>query len=404
MKKLILFTSAMSLCFSITAQQWWALNSGTTKRLRSVLFTTDSAGVAVGQDPSTIIRTIDQGTSWGQTATIIYQGGDIHDVVLQSGQKLIGVGQDVPTGTGVMVTSTNGGSLWTENTAFGQRMFDIEFSPQTANLGWIAAAGGWIYDCTDGGVVWDSTDIGSGENMKAISFVDNAFGFTVGNAGVFYKTSNSGLNWTTLPTGTSENLNDVWFSTNQIGLVIGNAGTALGTPNAGANWIPMTTGTSEDLYGLSFVDAATGWIVGANGTIINTVDNGVNWNTQTSGTTEILRDVFMLSSTLGWACGDNGTMLLYSTISPGMGDNGEEFFNVKVYPNPSSDAITVECHNFEKTWSYILYNLKGTQVANEEGIHTSSTPLDKGNIAKGIYMLEVKNDSGQHGLQKVIFE
>lgn len=61
--------------------------------------------------------------------------------------------------------------------------------------------------------------------------------------------------------------------------------------------------------------------------------------------------------------------------------------NLKVYPNPASDYITIS--GLKKTENYEIYNLIGQKI--RKGITTNDESIDIQNLIKGIYLLKFEN-------------
>ncbi|KOS06874.1 hypothetical protein AM493_13170 [Flavobacterium akiainvivens] len=74
--------------------------------------------------------------------------------------------------------------------------------------------------------------------------------------------------------------------------------------------------------------------------------------------------------------------------------------NVQVYPNPANNVLNI---NTEENLSFEIYSLLGAKVM--EGIITSgSQQVDLQNVASGVYMLKLQNDSGVQQTTKLIIE
>ena len=63
---------------------------------------------------------------------------------------------------------------------------------------------------------------------------------------------------------------------------------------------------------------------------------------------------------------------------------------MKIYPNPTTEIITLEISNFEKlqTGVFKLYNLNG-QLLKECPVHSVSTEVSLAGLASGTYLLKV---------------
>lgn len=60
---------------------------------------------------------------------------------------------------------------------------------------------------------------------------------------------------------------------------------------------------------------------------------------------------------------------------------------VKVYPNPSSDYVSIS--GLRESKKYEIYNILGKQVAN--GLVSNKTPIHIENYVSGLYILKIEN-------------
>jgi len=233
---------------------WYPLNSGTTKQLLSVFFFDQLNGWTVGQD-QTILRTTDGGTNWNSVS---------------------------PTGS------------------------DHYFSVYFTSLlnGWIAGATGSfgiILKTTDGGSIWTNSLIPT-SRMNSIKFIDENTGCVVGDEGRIYTTSNGGADWNLAVSNTTSDMRDFYMNSSGEGWAVGYDGTIIHTTNYGSNWNVETSPTSQTLYGIEG-DYVVGWA----GTILQ---RGVNWEIVSEGYTNNLRAIeFDIFTDDGYAVGDNGLIL-----------------------------------------------------------------------------------------------
>jgi hypothetical protein len=64
---------------------------------------------------------------------------------------------------------------------------------------------------------------------------------------------------------------------------------------------------------------------------------------------------------------------------------------IKIYPNPTTEKITLEIFGWEtlQTGIFKLYNLSG-QLLQEQPVHSVSTEVSLANLPKGAYILKVQ--------------
>ena len=75
---------------------------------------------------------------------------------------------------------------------------------------------------------------------------------------------------------------------------------------------------------------------------------------------------------------------------------------VSLYPNPTVDAVILECDNLDETLSYTLYNAQGQQL--EQGTyHGGQQHIELKEYAAGNYMLSIQNkNKNEQNIYKII--
>jgi len=81
-----------------------------------------------------------------------------------------------------------------------------------------------------------------------------------------------------------------------------------------------------------------------------------------------------------------------STSHVGVGEMNKKE-NVELYPNPATNELTIEIKNI-KAKSIKLINVLGEVVTNKEKVGVGKMEVDVGNLAKGIYFVEVESEVG----------
>jgi photosystem II stability/assembly factor-like uncharacterized protein len=161
---------------STNGSSFSAQNSGTTRDLNGVHFSSSSRGGAVG-DGGTILRT------------------------------------------------TNGGSKWTEQASGTMENLKAIWWASN-NLGFAAGDHGTLLRTTNGGSDWNAVTSGTDADLKALFFSSTTQGLAVGSGGTVIGTGDGGLTWTSLDPGTTNDLYGVSWTTNA------NSGVAIGAYSA----------------------------------------------------------------------------------------------------------------------------------------------------------------------------
>ena len=152
---------------------------------------------------------------------------------------------------------------------------------------------------------WVSLNSGVTVNLNSVYFIDENYGFAVGEVGTVLKTTNGGTSWTSTTTSPAENLNAVHFFNMNEGIIAASSGVIFRTTNGGTTWNTVTTGVSDNLFSLSF-SGTTGLCGGSSQTILKSTNSGSSWS--------IIQNGFfgggfwgthMLNANVGFVAGEN---------------------------------------------------------------------------------------------------
>ena len=72
--------------------------------------------------------------------------------------------------------------------------------------------------------------------------------------------------------------------------------------------------------------------------------------------------------------------------------------NIKVYPNPSTDDVTLEFSNPQHyVYSLFIYDTKGQKLREIDNISSGEVKLSNENLARGMYFYSLRNRWGIAG-------
>lgn len=105
---------------------------------------------------------------------------------------------------------------------------------------------------------------------------------TVGERGIVLYSDDRGKNWRQAEVPTSSHLNAVYFVNDQFGWAVGEDRVILKTSDSGKSWVRQYDDRNSDLKGplldVWFEDEHTGYAVGVYNSLLKTVDGGENWS------------------------------------------------------------------------------------------------------------------------------
>lgn len=152
-------------------------------------------------------------------------------------------------------------------TAFSYILMGGAFSgDQTATL---VGTGGNVFYSEDSGASWINANFQTKPTgaMTSVFFVNRSYGWVAGAGGAIYQTLNGGRSWRQQTTGVKSDLTNVRFATSAEGYAVGENGTILYSKTAGNVWIAEDSGVKHRLERVA-VNGSTAVAVGFGGTIL----------------------------------------------------------------------------------------------------------------------------------------
>jgi len=386
---------------STSAQSWQAQFSGVDNSLRSVFFTDEHNGWAVGSFGA-VVHTTNGGENWNQQSS-----GSNKD--LNCVHFIDSITGWICGSQGTILKTTDGGNSWSpQNSATVFNLLSVHFANDS--VGWVVGTNGTISKTTNGGTNWITQNSPFTEVINDVDFVDDLYGwaatFESGSVETtIIKTTDGGDFWelVTLPMLIPLPVFSVDFIDRNTGWVVGYLEIIYKSIDGGYNWFEQQLGlssTPEGFLSVSFADENNGWTVGYDGVIGHTSDGGDHWTAQSSGTSDILWDVYIVNPNAGWIVGDNGLILKYTTTVSVNEDESalDEFILNNNYPNPFNPITNIQFRisNFEfvslKVYD-VLGNLVATLVNEEKPVGVYEVEFDATKLTSGIYFYQLKSGS-----------
>jgi len=305
-----LFTLSFIFLFNsiLLYPQWIQKTSGTTKGLYTVHFINENIGWAAGED-GTILKTIDGGETW--LAQSISTPDKIRSIFFtDSLNGWIALFEWTPFRHGSVYHTTDGGNTWyVQLSVVDYALLSLFF---TDNLhGWVVGTNGIAFKTTNGGNTWQQMFIETyGGWLFSVRFINDNIGWVAGDVfGQIPKTTNSGSYWFAQYIPTYYYLVDIFFIDEFYGWGVGQSGVIVTTTNGGSIWSTQSSGVTIELRDVHFIKDNKGWVAGLGGIILYSDNGGVSWYQQNSNTTNDLYAVFFIDEFTGWIVGNNGLVL-----------------------------------------------------------------------------------------------
>jgi photosystem II stability/assembly factor-like uncharacterized protein len=352
----------------------------------SIYFTDANTGYIACQIATDVMKTTDGGITWYPC----HGGGlpDVYSYALHFPNKDTGYKVEYNTAYGIsqMSKTTDAGETWSALfsgwNGIGDHLYAVFFT--TGYKGLVAGEYGQIYKTTDGGTHWTSVTSGTTNSLNSIYFANDSIGYIVGSGGVILKTTDGGNSWSSLTSGTISTLNSIYFINSDTGFAVGN-GILLKTFDGGLTWSSETY--PFNLSSIHFPNANYGYVVGDGGKLLKTTDGGNTWNYMHSETTINLSGVFFTDSITGFIIGSAATLL--KTTNGGMVNTKPVFLSnssINIYPNPSSDFISINNNSEHATLQ--LFDINGKLILTKR-LSANENKLDISTIKNGLYIAKI---------------
>ena len=191
---------------------------------------------------------------------------------------------------GLLNKTTNGGLTWTDITIPTGIQKVTGLSVLSSKELWIGASNQFgtnngaatrVYHTIDGGVTWNTIDLGyNGPTVTSIKFFDPLRGYVLCYYRI-YSTVDGGNTWQEKSLGDfTLNLNSMYWPDTSKCIIPGYKGYIYGSDDGGQTWPEKSHGTRASFNYIFFTNYQTGYAVGylnVSVAISHTTDGGVSW-------------------------------------------------------------------------------------------------------------------------------
>lgn len=395
------------------AQNWTQINSGTTKKINTICFTSSTIGYLGGND-SLLMKTTDGGATWNQ---LNYSGINF----LQGGEHIINM-QFLNDNVGFITVgpysgsygTTDGGITWNAINLPGNQCYNQGLFLFDENNGFIGGSGcfqgelisyisssPWLTGTWTPSVV-DAPSFNPANIIVDIQFYNANYGLAVSKSGYVFRTVNGGLNWDSVATPAPlYPLTSVLIINDTIayaGYDANNTGFGLFiSTDAGLTWTyDMNSATFFYPNFLTLHKTNNGEIyTGGNsqsgpGVIFRNVDGFSFWNLYTVD--KKINDIASYGDSIVFAVGDSGYIVVnYPQLITSQLNESKSALEFKVYPNPVKDQLNIYTSlgiNQNAKVNVTIFSGYGQVVSTQQAL----TDIDVSDLRAGIYFLEVIAD------------
>lgn len=404
MKQVALFIIVV-WAFSVQAQNWFQVPTGTTKQLNTIDFPSNNVGYIGGND-SLLLKSTDGGQTWQEltyTGVTFLPGGE-HIVQLDFVTENIGF-MTVGPYTGAYKT-TDGGQTWTLLPVSGNLCYTRGLYFTDENNGFIGGSGcfqGELINRMTNGTLDAATSPVTFDPQKQVSAFDfdGNFGLASSIGGRILRTTDGGNNWDTIPV--PMNPSDT-VSVNSILIIddtlcyaaYSNTGTGFGlyiSTDAGLTWEDDPNSMTffyPDMMDLCL--AGNGKMItcgkpGWDNTGLIFITNGVIQENMIS-LDHPLRSCAAYGDSVVFAAGENGYLVTNVPLAQlGLNEPQQSQTGITTFPNPATGIITLSIPEGNLSeMNYRVMTVSGSLV--EHGTLQGSQ-LNTTHYAPGVYLLHI---------------
>jgi photosystem II stability/assembly factor-like uncharacterized protein len=401
---------------------WQPLNSGTTKNLHEVFFTSADTGYVVGED-SVLLRTTDRGNTWTRLNNVPnLWPGNLNDIWMWGNTGMI-----VPEYQGGDVKqTTNGGNSWMDFPGASSLCFPDGIFFVNANEGYLFGNG-----CFNGAFVsrWNGSGWGNaqllyfgvtsqsgniGINGVAYSPASGRY-VAVGDFGKMFSSADGFNTFDTLTINDTANFTAVDYIGNNSFIAVNEASNFANvwlSTDGGQTFAPDQNFAWTFYYpGFYDFEALPNGFAVAGGYSMTTGGGFLQTRAATGGwlagnydaVSQIVRGVFVVDSTLAFAVGDSGAIYRYA-LPTSLGLPNEIAPEVNVYPNPvqmqdnvvinslRNQSVRIEVTDVTGKLLYTLRDERFTGVVSVAAF--TQTP--------GVYMMHIQDDAGLKATARIV--
>jgi len=324
-------------------ETWFTQSTSTSLTLYDVEFTSIDKGFVVGEN-GYIAKTTNGGNSWQAITTTqltlfslqfidslnAWAVGDGISRTTNGGVSWVDVDQQlasyyhsvffinndtgwISTNEGKIIKTTNAGVDWEIIVPDSTIWSYLKIQFIDPNNGWLVSFRN-ILRTSDGGITWITSILPDAISLRALNFVDERNGISVGINGEIYITTDGGINWEKkfkrVPFFSG---NCCFFLNTEVGFIGTDDGRILKTTNVGIEWLSIYDNDSVSIWNIYFINDSLGWATGYPSVILRTTNGGNNWiRTYDNFWNNYISSIQFTTDSIGWACNYQQGEVLYS--------------------------------------------------------------------------------------------
>jgi photosystem II stability/assembly factor-like uncharacterized protein len=339
-----------------------------------------------------LLKTSNGGNTWTVTNPNYYVDY-LNDMAVLSPNKVIIVAGSVNNTDSKVITTTNGGTTYTEQILSANNALTAVSFP-SATTGYIVGNNGVAFKTTNGGTSYTPITTGITNNHAEVFFVTDQLGFVVSEWGDIRKTINSGATWTVLNPSGMGTTKQIYFTDINNGYTVNENGAVFRTTDGGTTFTSAGQTCLQTPFDMQFINDSTGFVVGsftnASCDVSYTTNYGQTWNSMIFPYQYAGWGVYAFDTANVYLVGQSQTIIKTSvdgvvTSNNSIGQKNDQ--SAKIYPNPSSGIFQIELTK-NKTTHLEVYDIAGSLVFQNK-FNSKLFELDLTALPAGLYFIKI---------------
>lgn len=341
-----------------------------------------------------ILKTTNAGATWTSTNPTYYVEY-LNDMAVLSPNKVIIVAGDINNNGSKVITTTNGGTSYSEQVLSTSGLNAVSF-PSATN-GYIVGNNGVAFKTSNGGTSYTAMTTGITNNHTEVFFVTPQLGYVVSEWGDIRKTINNGNTWSVLNISGMGTTKQIYFTDIVNGYTVNENGAVFRTTDGGTTFTLAGQTCLQTPFDMQFINDSTGFVVGSNVNascdVSYTTDYGQTWNSMVFPYEYAGNGVYAFDTANVFVAGNNQTIIrtgaggVITSLNKNASIKKQAY---KIYPNPSDGMFYIE-NDIKAEAQIEVYDMAGSLIF-QKSYPNNLIDIDLSDFSNGLYLVKLNSE------------
>lgn len=353
----------------------------------------------IAGDGYSFMKTANSGNTW-TVMNPTYYVDYVNDMAVLSANKVIIVAGSINNTDSKVITTTNGGSTFTEQILSAANSLNSVSFP-SATIGYIVGNNGVAFKTTNGGTSYAVMSTGVANDILKVFFVTTQLGFIVDEYGDIRKTINGGSTWSVLNISGMGTTKQIFFTDIDHGYTVNQVGTVFRTTDGGTTFNQVGQTCLESPFDIQFINDSTGFVVGsfvnASCDVSYTTNYGQTWNSMIFPYEYAGWGVFAFDTSNVFLCGQQNSIIKTGSngiVTSNHSKSSNLNQDVQLFPNPSEGILHIKTNSNHKV-KIKIFDISG-HLVHEENRQETQFLIDFRSLPSGMYFVQISSDHGTY--------